>query len=304
MTSCFLLAQDSSLYLRVHSGEKLFKCDQCSYLSTRAWNLKLHKLNHTGETPYKCGQCHYPTVCGQNANERLAYCPDFYCGWHFVRPNFWLAFCLDHLNMFCQNHEKCRHLSECEWSFVRSVDFLPYRQKANLAKSQSLMTLVGHSYEAHFHNSKCSEDDIWWSERFSYVLRRFHYIRIVLRLFSQKKHQTPLSQRQTSNGMAKPILYHKTHTAWQKSYCMSFVMPSYLPCIHGKTHVISAPPYPWLFPCSNQRLTFWFQNFSVLRLLAIFWEYLFSGGGENREGKGGKYLEKISQGYWEVSVSV
>ena len=100
MTSCFLLAQDSSLYLRVHSGEKLFKCDQCSYLSTRAWNLKLHKLNHTGETPYKCGQCHYPTVCGQNANERLAYCPDFYCGWHFVRPNFWLAFCLDHLNMF------------------------------------------------------------------------------------------------------------------------------------------------------------------------------------------------------------
>ena len=187
MTSCFLLAQDSSLYLRVHSGEKLFKCDQCSYLSTRAWNLKLHKLNHTGETPYKCGQCHYPTVCGQNANERLAYCPDFYCGWHFVRPNFWLAFCLDHLNMFCQNHEKCRHLSECEWSFVRSVDFLPYRQKANLAKSQSLMTLVGHSYEAHFHNSKCSEDDIRWSERFSYVLRRFHYILIVLRLFSQKK---------------------------------------------------------------------------------------------------------------------
>ena len=74
-----------------------------------------------------------------------------------------------------------------KWGFVRSVDFLPYRQKANLAKSQSLMTLVGHSYEAHFHNSKCSEDDIRWSERFSYVLRRFHYILIVLRLFSPKK---------------------------------------------------------------------------------------------------------------------
>ena len=111
----------------------------------------------------------------------------------------WLAFCpsqflvgilsgpSQHVLAFCQNHEKCRHLSECEWSFVRSVDFLPYRQKANLAKSQSLMTLVGHSYEAHFHNSKCSEDDIRWSERFSYVLRRFHYILIVLRLFSQKK---------------------------------------------------------------------------------------------------------------------
>ena len=55
--------------------------------------------------------------------------------------------------------------------------------------------------------------------------------------------------------MAKPILYHKTHTAWQKSYCMSFAMPSYFPCIHGKTHVISALPYPWLFPCSNQSVT-------------------------------------------------
>ena len=60
-----------------------------------------------------------------------------------------------------------------------------------------------------------------------------------------------ISQRQTSTGMTKPILYHKTHTAWQKTYCMSFTMPSYFPCIHGKTHVISAPPYPWLFPCSN-----------------------------------------------------
>ena len=65
---------------------------------------------------------------------------------------------------------------------------------------------------------------------------------------------TPLSQRQTSNGMTKPMMYHKTHTAWQKTYCMSFAMPSYFPWIHGKTHVISAPPYPWLFPCSNLSL--------------------------------------------------
>ena len=72
--------------------------------------------------------------------------------------------------------------------------------------------------------------------------------------FSTEMRLSPLSQRQTSNGMTKPILYHKTHTAWQKSYCMSFAMPSYFPCIHGKTHVISAPPYPWLFPCSNLSL--------------------------------------------------
>ena len=64
----------------------------------------------------------------------------------------------------------------------------------------------------------------------------------------------PLSQRQTSNGMTKSILYHKTHTAWQKSYCMSFAIPSYFPWIHGKTHVISASSYPWFFPCWNLSL--------------------------------------------------
>ena len=53
------------------------------------------------------------------------------------------------------------------------------------------MTLVGHSYEAHLHNSKCSEDDIRWSQRFSFVLRRFHYILSVLRLFSQKTPKSP-----------------------------------------------------------------------------------------------------------------
>ena len=54
---------------------------------------------------------------GQNANQRLAFCTDFF---------LWLAFCLSQFLVgilsgpsqdvlaFCQNHEKCRHLSECE----------------------------------------------------------------------------------------------------------------------------------------------------------------------------------------------
>ena len=75
-----------------------------------------------------------------------------------------------------------------KWGFVRSVDFLSYRQKANLSFCDAQMTLVGHSYEANLHNSKCFEDDIRWSQRFSYVLGRFHYILSVLRLFTQKKH--------------------------------------------------------------------------------------------------------------------
>ena len=33
----------------------------------------------------------------------------FVCGWHFVWTNFWLALCLDHLNMF--------------WHFVRIMEF-------------------------------------------------------------------------------------------------------------------------------------------------------------------------------------
>ena len=128
---------------------------------------------------------------GQNTNQRLAFCPDFL---------LWLAFCpsqflvgilsgpSQHVLAYCQNHEKCHHLSECEWGFVRSVAFLPYRHKADLAKSQSQMTLARHSYEAHLHNSKCYYDINRWSQRFAYVLGRFHYILSVLRLFSQKKH--------------------------------------------------------------------------------------------------------------------
>ena len=131
---------------------------------------------------------------GRNANQRLAFCPDFL---------LWLAFCpsqflvgilsgpSQHVLAFCQNHEKCRYLRECEWGFVRSVDFLPYRQKANLSFCDAQITLVGHSYEANLQHSKCFEDDIRWSQRFSYVLGRFHYILSVLRLFTQKK--TPKS---------------------------------------------------------------------------------------------------------------
>ena len=87
--------------------------------------------DHKNGVRKKCQLDKMPTR--QNANQRLAFCPDFL---------LWLAFCpsqflvgilsgpSQHVLAFCQNHEKCHHLSECEWGFVRSVDFLPYRQKA------------------------------------------------------------------------------------------------------------------------------------------------------------------------------
>ena len=38
---------------------------------------------------------------GHNANQRLALCPDFFSVVGILSaPNFWLAFCPDHLNMF------------------------------------------------------------------------------------------------------------------------------------------------------------------------------------------------------------
>ena len=140
--------------------------------------------------------------------------------------------------------------------YLTSIILKIISPQANSYKFQKVLRpqqLVGHrSWNMKFWNS-LSGFSCFWRATFSYEPiqpnKIFHLPR-VLELFGSP----PLSQRQTSNGMAKPILYHKTHTAWQKSYCMSFAMPSYFPCIHGKTHVISAPPYPWLFPCSNLSL--------------------------------------------------
>ena len=45
----------------------------------------------------------------------------FFCGWHLVRPNFWLAFCPEHLNMF--------------WPFVQIIKMsscLKYQRSGSL----------------------------------------------------------------------------------------------------------------------------------------------------------------------------
>ena len=43
----------------MHSGEKPFSCNQCSYKCTVASNLKTHRFTHTGEKPFACKQCNY-----------------------------------------------------------------------------------------------------------------------------------------------------------------------------------------------------------------------------------------------------
>ena len=46
-------------HLKTHSGEKSNKCNQCDYASSQASNLRTHLKTHSGEKTNKCSQCDY-----------------------------------------------------------------------------------------------------------------------------------------------------------------------------------------------------------------------------------------------------
>ena len=46
-------------HMKIHSREKLNKCNQCDFASSRAGDLGRHLETHRGEKSNKCNQCDY-----------------------------------------------------------------------------------------------------------------------------------------------------------------------------------------------------------------------------------------------------
>ena len=54
-----------SLHLKIHSGEKSNKCNQCDFACSDPSSLCQHLKIHSGKKPNKCNQCDMQVIWGQ-----------------------------------------------------------------------------------------------------------------------------------------------------------------------------------------------------------------------------------------------
>ena len=54
---------------RKHTGEKLYKCENCGKSFSDSSSLRKHRRIHTGEKPYKCENCGQSFTTKQNLHK-------------------------------------------------------------------------------------------------------------------------------------------------------------------------------------------------------------------------------------------
>lgn len=64
-----------------HTREVMFACTHCDYATSQTYNLKVHLRTHSGERPYKCAQCDYRagSTCAMRKHERNKHTPKLPC---------------------------------------------------------------------------------------------------------------------------------------------------------------------------------------------------------------------------------